>query len=73
VRFEYIKLGKAQHKAYVEWFNRTVRYEWLAQQLFDSIEEVKEFATQWMWNYSHERPHMASDGITPYQRQAMVA
>jgi putative transposase len=50
-----------------------VRYEWLAQQLFDTIEEVQEFATQWMWNYNHERPHMALGGITPYQRRAMAA
>jgi putative transposase len=41
--------------------------------LFDSIEEVQEFATQWMWNYNHERPHMALGGITPYKRRAMTA
>jgi putative transposase len=73
IRLEYIEPGKPQQNAYVERFNRTVRYEWLAQQLFDSIEEVQEFATQWMWNYNHERPHMALGGITPYQRGAMVA
>ncbi len=59
--------------AYVERFNRTVLYEWLAQQLFDTIEEVQEFATQWIWNYNHERPHMALGGITPFHRRAMVA
>ncbi len=73
IRLEYIEPGKPQQNAYVERFNRTVRYEWLAQQLFDSIEEVQEFATQWMWNYNHERPHMALGGITPYQRRAMTA
>ena len=73
IRLEYIEPGKPQQNAYVERFNRTVRYEWLAQQLFDSIEEVQEFATQWMWNYNHERPHMALGGITPYQRRVMTA
>ena len=73
IRLEYIEPGKPQQNAYVERFNRTVRYEWLAQQLFDTIEEVQEFATQWMWNYNHERPHMALGGITPYQRRAMTA
>jgi putative transposase len=29
----------------VERFNRTLRYEWLAQYLFESIDEVQEFAT----------------------------
>jgi putative transposase len=70
---EYIEPGKPQQNAYVERFNRTVRYEWLAQQLFDTIEEVQEFATQLMWNYNHEHPHMAFAGITPYQRRAMAA
>ena len=73
IRLEYIEPGKPQQNAYVERFNRTVRYEWLAQQLFDTIEEVQDFATQWMWNYNHERPHMALGGITPYQRRAMAA
>ena len=54
-----------QQNAYVERYNRTVRYEWLAQYLFDSIEELQEFATNWLWAYNHERPNMALGGITP--------
>ncbi|MDO8311888.1 MAG: IS3 family transposase, partial [Sideroxyarcus sp.] len=73
IRFEYIQLGNPQQNAYVERFNRTVRYEWLAQYLFDSIDEVQQFATKWLWNYNHERPNMALGGITPKQRLAMAA
>lgn len=29
IRLEYIQLGNPQQNAYVERFNRTVRYEWL--------------------------------------------
>lgn len=69
----YIQPGKPQQNAYVERFNRTVRYEWLAQYLFDDIDEVQDFATRWLWNYNHERPNMALGGITPKQRLAMAA
>ena len=73
IKIEYIQPGKPQQNAYVERFNRTVRYEWLAQFLFDSIDEVQHFATRWLWNYNHQRPNMALGGITPKQRLAMAA
>ena len=72
IRIEYIQPGKPQQNAYVERFNRTVRYEWLAQYLFDNLDEVQRFATRWLWAYNHERPHMALGGFTPIQRLAMA-
>jgi putative transposase len=50
-----------------------VRYDWLAQYLFESIEQVQEFATRWLWTYNNEWPSMALGGITPKQKLAMVA
>lgn len=73
IRIEYIQPGKPQQNAYVERFNRTVRYEWLAQYHFDTLTEVQDYATRWMWSYNHERPNMALGGITPKQRLAMAA
>jgi putative transposase len=73
IRIEYIQPGKPQQNAYVERFNRTVRYEWLAQYLFDSLGEVQRFATHWLWTYNHGRPNMALGGFTPIQRLAMAA
>ena len=73
IKVEYIQPGNPQQNAYVERFNRTVRYEWLAQYLFESIDEVQEFATSWLWKYNHERPNMALGGFTPKQRLAMAA
>lgn len=73
IQIEYIQPGQPQQNAYVERFNRTVRYEWLAQYLFDSLDEVQQFATRWLWTYNHERPNMALGGITPMQRLAMAA
>ena len=51
----------------------TVRYEWLSQYHWRNLDEVRDYATQWMWRYNHERPNMASGGITPKQRLAMAA
>jgi putative transposase len=73
IRLEYIQPGKPQQNAYVERYNRTVRYDWLAYYLFDTIEEVQEFATRWLWTYNHERPNMALGGITPKQKLALAA
>ena len=38
--------GQPQLNAYIERYNRTVRYDWLAQTLFDSIEQVQAAATR---------------------------
>jgi hypothetical protein len=56
-----------------EHYNRTVRYEWLAHYLFDSIEEVQNYATRWLWTYHHERPNLAIGGITPKHKLALAA
>lgn len=73
IKLDYIQPGNPQQNAYIERYNRTVRYDWLAQFLFDSIEEVQESATRWLWTYNHERPNMALGGITPMQRLALAA
>ena len=70
---KYIQSGKLQQNAYAERFNRTVRYEWLSQYYWSSLEEVQDFATQWMWSYNHDRPNMALGGFTPKQHLAMAA
>jgi putative transposase len=54
-------------------FNRTVRYEWLSQHYWESINEVQEFATQWIYKYNHLCQNMALGGITPKRRLAMAA
>jgi putative transposase len=73
IRMEYIQPGKPQQNAYVERFNRTVRYEWLSQYCWEDLDEVRLFATSWMYGYNHFRPNMALGGITPIQRLAMAA
>ena len=49
IALAFIQPGKPQQNAYIERYNRTVRYDWLAQYLFDSTEEVQDYATRWLW------------------------
>jgi transposase InsO family protein len=44
----------------------------LSHDLFESIEEVQNYATDWIWTYNHERPNMALGGITPKQKSALL-
>ena len=73
IRLEYIQPGNPQQNAYIERYNRTVRYDWLAQFLWESIEQVQGSATCWLWTYNNERPNMAIGGITPRQKLALAA
>ena len=54
----YSEPGNPQQNAYVERFNRTVRYDWLTQDIFETLEEVQDRATQFCWYYNNERPSM---------------
>ena len=73
IKLDYIQPRKPQQNAYIERYNRTVRYGWLAQTLFDMIEQVQETATHWLWTYNHERPNMGLGGITPMKKLALAA
>ena len=73
IRLRYIQPGKPQQNSYVERYNRTVRYDWLNQYLFESVEEMREFATQWLWSYNNERPNMGIGGITPAMKLTQAA
>lgn len=73
IRLDFIQPGQPQQNAYIERYNRTVRYDWLAQTVFDTIEAVQESGTRWLWTYNHERPNMAIGGITPSMKLALAA
>ena len=73
IELEYIQPGNPQQNAYVERFNRTVRYDLLNQDIFYTIQEVQDKVTNWLWHYNNERPNMALGGITPIQKLHGVA
>jgi len=73
ISIRHIQPGKPQQNAYVERYNRTVRHEWLDQNIIESIEEAQDYATQWLWTYNNERPNMGIGGITPAQKLKRAA
>lgn len=73
IYLDYIQPGKPYQNAYIERFNRTVRYDWLNQTIFQSLEQARKQATEWLWHYNNERPNMAIGGMTPKQKIAAMA
>lgn len=39
----------------------------------ETIEEVQDIATEWLWTYTNERPNMGNGGFTPAQKLKMAA
>ena len=73
IELEFIQPGKPQQNAYIERYNRTVRYDWLSQSLFDTIAEVQAAGTRCLCTYNNERPNMALGGIIPSMKFARAA
>lgn len=68
IELSFIQPDNPQQNAYIERFNRTVRYDWLSHYIFSDIDEIQDQATRWLWTYNNERPNMGIGGITPIQR-----
>ncbi len=49
------------------------RCTWLDHYIFDTIEEVQQIATEWLWTYNNERPNMGIGGITPAMKLKTAA
>jgi putative transposase len=73
IQLAFIQPGNPQQNVSVERYNRTVRYGWLSLYLFESIREVQECATHWLWFYNHERSNKANGGFPPKQMAAIAA
>lgn len=67
IALRFIQPGQPQQNAYIERYDRTVRYDWLGQHRFSSLHELQDYATRWQWFYNHVRSNMALNGFTPMQ------
>jgi len=65
VQLKFIQPGKPTQNSYIERFNRSFRYEVLSYYVFDSINQAREIAYQWLIQYNEVRPHEALNNLTP--------
>ena len=49
----------------IERFNGNYRREVLSAHLFTDLDQVREQAQRWMWDYNHIRPHQSLDNLPP--------
>ncbi len=69
----YIQPGKPTQNAYIERFNRTARHEWLDMHSFESLDQARQLATQWLWEYNNLRPNTAIGGVPPRRLISVLA
>ncbi|MBC8988026.1 transposase family protein [Pedobacter sp. N36a] len=61
----FIQPGKPTQNAYVELFKGNMRRELLNADVFRTLDEVREKAEEWMYDYNNHRPHKALGFKTP--------
>jgi putative transposase len=65
ITLAFIQPGKPTQNAYVERLNGSIRRELLNAYVFRTLEEVRERARLWQYDYNHRRPHKALGYRTP--------
>lgn len=65
ITLAFIEPGKPTQNAYVERFNGSIRRELLDAYVFRTLDEVREKALDWQYDYNHRRPHKALGYRTP--------
>lgn len=71
VKIHYIQPGKPTQNSLIERINRSCREELLNPYIFDMLQQVEVKATQWQWEYNHQRPRKSLGYKSPKQFEIM--
>jgi hypothetical protein len=63
---------QAPRNTHVERHVRTVRHEWLALGILETIEEVQQIVTEWLWTCNNQHPNMAIGEVTRARKLNMA-
>jgi putative transposase len=63
-------VGRPTGNAVAERFIQTLKVELVWTRDWESLEELREAVTEWLYVYNHVRPHQALDWMTPAEKRA---
>ena len=72
IRINFIQPAQPQQNATVARYKRTALYDCLAHHQFETLDEIQDFASRWLWTHNHYRPNTEFGGIAPKQKLALV-
>lgn len=67
IELKFIQPGKPTQNSRVERFNGSMRREFFNAYLFETLDEVKMMAKEWIDDYNHHRPHKILGKLSPVE------
>lgn len=65
IHLKYIQPGKPTQNAFIERFNRSFREDILDAYLFESLNQLRDLAYEWLQEYNQLHPHQSLNNMSP--------